>query len=197
MDEHLRDELVVAGGRRIPERFHRQAVRPEPPGGPVLDRRCRGGLGCGERGAGVCGEQGMDPEPASSFEARDEEVRALELGEDGGGARAVERSVAELCGELAERRDAVEKRPLLLVERREDLHAQILGHEALVAVEATHGGGRIGDRPQQEAGKHERRRPALRLLVQQFELLRPELDLAAGHQQLARLCAGERELARP
>ena len=116
---------------------------------------------------------------------------------DGGGARAVERGVAELCGELAERRDAVEKRPLLLVERREDLAAQVLGHEALVAVEGPHGGGRVGDRPQQEAGKHERRRPALGLLAQQFELVRPELDLAAGDQQLARLGAGERELARP
>ena len=45
LDEHLGDELVVAGSRRMPERFHGQSVRSEPLGGSALDRRRGGGLG--------------------------------------------------------------------------------------------------------------------------------------------------------
>ena len=139
----------------------------------------------------------MDAEPASSFEPRDKEVGALELGEHGGGAGAVEHGVAELGGELAQDRGAVEKRPLVLVECREDLAAQVLGHEALIASERPHGRSRVVDRPQPEAGQDERRRPALGLLVEQLDLVRPELDLPAGDQQLVRLGPRERELPRP
>ena len=45
VDEHVGDELVVAGSRRMPERFHRQSVRSEPLGGSALDRRRGGRLG--------------------------------------------------------------------------------------------------------------------------------------------------------
>ena len=45
VDEHLGDELVVAGSRRMPERFHGQSVRSEPFGGSALDRRRGGRLG--------------------------------------------------------------------------------------------------------------------------------------------------------
>ena len=45
LDEHLGDELVVAGSRRMPERFPGQSVRSEPFGGSALDRRRGGRLG--------------------------------------------------------------------------------------------------------------------------------------------------------
>ena len=138
----------------------------------------------------------MDAEPASAFEPRDKEVGALELGQHCGGAGAVERGVAELGGELAQDRGTVQKRPLVLVERRENLAAQVLGHEVVIASERLHGCGRVVDRPQPETGQDERRRPALGPLVEQFDLARPELDLPTGDQELVRLGAGERELPR-
>ena len=55
----------------------------------------------------------------------------------------------------------MEKRPPVLVECREDLAAQVLGHEAVIASERPHGRSRVVDRPQPEAGQDERRGPAL------------------------------------
>ena len=89
----------------------------------------------------------MDAEPASSFEPRDKQVGALELGQHGGRVGAVEHGVAQLGGELTQDRDALEKRPLVLVERREDLTAQVLGHETLITSERPHGRTRVVDRP--------------------------------------------------
>ena len=84
LDEHVGDELVVAGSRRMPERLHGQSARSEPLGGSALDRRRGGRLGRCELGPGVRGEQRVDAEPASSFQPRDKQVGALELGQHGG-----------------------------------------------------------------------------------------------------------------
>ena len=81
---------------------------------------------------------------------------------------AVEHGVAELGGERAEDRDAAaETIELVLVERGENLAAQVLGHEALVSSERPHGPARIVDGPQPQPGEDERRRPALGALDEQ------------------------------
>ena len=118
----------------------------------------------------------------------------LELGEPGRRVGAVEHAVAELRGELAQDRGAVEERAVVLVERREHLAAQVVGHEAVVASERPHGPRRIVDRPQPQPGEDERGGPALGPLDEHVDLLRAELELTEHHEQLVRLCGGEREL---
>ena len=98
-----------------------------------------------------------------------------------------EHAVAEFRGELAEHRDAVQKRELVLVERRENLAAQVVGHEAVVPSERPHGPRRIVDGPQPQPRENERRRPALRALDEHVDLLRAKLEMTETHEQLARL----------
>ncbi len=109
-------------------------------------------------------------------------------------SRALEHAVAEFRGELAEDRDAVQKRELVLVERRENLAAQVVGHETVVSAERPHGPRRIVDGPQPQPGEHERRGPALGALDEHVDLLRAELEMTENHEQLVRLGGGEREI---
>ena len=116
LDEHLCDELVVTRCSRVPDRFDGQPVRPEPFGGPAMDPRRCGRIRRGELGLRVLGEQRMDAEPASTLQPRDEQVGALELGQLGRRIGAFQHGVAEIRGELAENRGALEKRAAVVVE---------------------------------------------------------------------------------
>ena len=118
----------------------------------------------------------------------------LELGEPSRRVGAVEHAVAEIRGELAEDRGAVEKRAVVLVERRENLAAQVVGHEPVVSAERPHRPRRIVDGPQPQPGEDERSGPALGALDEHVDLLRAELELTETHEQLVRLGGGEREL---
>ena len=194
LDQELRDELVIAGGGRVLDRFDRQPSRSEPLGGSSMNPHRRARLERGELSPRVFGEQRVDAKPASALQPRDEEVRALELGEPGRRIGAVEHAVAELRGELAEDRDAVQERELVLVERRENLAAQVVGHEAVVSSERPHGPRRIVDGPQPQPREDERRGPALGALDEHVDLLRAELEMTENHEQLVRLGGGEREI---
>ena len=130
--------------------------------------------------------------PRSSLETK-RFVRSR-LGETDRRIGALEHAVAQLGGERAEDRDAVQKRELVLVERRENLAAQVVGHEALVSSERPHGPRRIVDRPQPQPREDERRGPALGALDEHRDLLRAELEMTENHEQLVRLGGGEREI---
>ena len=135
-----------AGRRR--SRAHPQPTRGRSPrsGGPAPAATSRRGDGCvstrpdrtppaapahARRRAGACGS-------SRRARVRDEEVGTLELGERIGGVAPVEHCVAQLRRELAEHRDAVQKGAVVVVERREDLGAQVVGDEALVTAERGH-----------------------------------------------------------
>ena len=142
----------------------------------------------------IVGEQRVDTKPAASLRPRDELVREPELGEPSRRVRTVERPVAEFRGELAEHRGAVEKRTVVLVERRENLTAQIVGDEPVVSAERPDRPPGILDGPQPQPGENERRGPALGALDEHVDLLRAELELTETHEQLVRLSGREREL---
>ena len=114
-----------------------------------------------------------------------------------GGVRAVEHRVAQLRRELAEHGDAFQEGAAIVVERREDLGAQVVGDEALVAAERGHRTGGVVDGPQPEAREHERCGPAFRALDQHVDLLVAQLELAQTHEQRVRLGRGKGEVARP
>jgi hypothetical protein len=116
LDQELRDELVIAGGGRVVDRFDRQPSRTEPLGGSSMNPHRRARIERRELRPRVLGEQRMDAEPASPLRSRDEEVRALELGEPGRRIGVVQHAVAEFRGERAENRCAVQKRELLVVD---------------------------------------------------------------------------------
>ena len=121
----------------------------------------------------------------------------LELGDPGRRIGTVEHAVAEFRGELAEDRHPVQERARVLVERRENLAAQVLGHEPVVSPERPHGPHRIIDGPQPQPGKDERSRPPLGARHEHADLLRGELEPAESHEQLVRFSGGERKLGSP
>ena len=90
----------------------------------------------------------------------------------------------------------LEERALVLVERREDLAAQVVGHEAVVSAERAHGPRRIVDGPQPQPGEDERGGPALGALDEHVDLLRAELEMTEADEQLVRLGGREREIGR-
>ena len=160
-----------------------------------LDRRA-GLHGC-ELRCGELGEQRMDAEPASALEADDEEVGALELGQHRRRVGAVEHCIAQRGREAAEHGSPKQERANVVAERAEDLVAQVLGHEALVPSEVADRPTRVVDRAKPERRERERRRPALGAVAQQRRS--PplgQIDTAALDEELVRLRARERKLAR-
>ena len=81
----------------------------------------------------------MDAEPASSLQPADEQVGALDPGQNGCRIRALEYGVAEFGCESAQNRGSLKERATLVVERSENLLAQVLDHKALVCTEPGHG----------------------------------------------------------
>jgi hypothetical protein len=118
----------------------------------------------------------------------------LELGKPSCRIGTVEHAVAELRGELAQDRSAVQKRAIVLLERREHLAAQVVGHETIVSPERPHGPRRILDGPQPQPGEDERSGPALGALDERVDLLDAERELTENHEQLVRLGGREREI---
>ena len=183
LDQELRHEVVIAGCGRMLDRFDGQPSRSQPLGGSSMNPRRRARLERGELNPRVFGEQRVHAEPAASLQPRDQEVRALELVEPGRRIAALEHAVAQLRGELAEDRDAVQKRGLVLVERRENLAAQVVGHETVVSAERSHGPRRVIDGPQPHPGEHQRSGPALGALDEHGDLLLTELEMTENHEQ--------------
>ena len=195
LDEHLRDELVISRGCRMPDRLDRQSTRSEPFGGPAVDPRRRGGVGRGELGLRILGKERVDAKPSASLQPGNEEVGVLELGQLGRRVRALEHGVAEICGELTQDSGALEERAPVIVEGSENLVAQIVGHEALIPSERSHGTDRVVHGPEPEPGQHESGGPPLGALDERFDLRRTQLEAPAHDEQLVRFCSGERELA--
>jgi hypothetical protein len=136
----------------------------------------------------------VDAEPAAALRLGDQEIRALELAEPGRRIGAIQHVVAERGGERAEDRGTVQEGELVLVERRENLAAQVVGHETVVSPERQHGSRRIVDGPQPQPREDKRREPPLGALDEHVDLLRGELEMTANHEQLVRLGGSERQL---
>ena len=196
LGEYPRHELVVTRRSGVLDRLCRQPLRQQPPGGALMDLCRRARLLRLESGNGELGEQRVDTEPASSLQPADEQVGALEPGQHGRRIGALQHGVAELGGESAQNRRPLQERASLVVERRQHLLAQVLGHEALVPSESGYGPARVVDVPKPEPCEDERGGPALSVLDKQFDLLRPEPDPPSLDEQFVRLRGGECQLVR-
>ena len=144
---------------------------------------------------GVLRDERVDAEPGAALEARDEQVGVLKLVEPLGGVRAVQSRVAQLRRELAEHRDTLEEGSVILVERRKDLRAQVVGDEALVAAESRYGSGGIVEARSQTPARTSRR-AILRALDQYVDLLRSQLDPEPIDEQGVGLGRGEGQVVR-
>ena len=147
----LCDELVLSGCGRVPERHDRQPSRHEPLRRAAVDPRRRLGIRRGEPSLRVFGEQGVHAKPLSPLQPRDEQVRALELGQHRRRVGSAEHRVTELRAELTENRRTLEEGSAVVLERCENLAAQVVGHETLVAAEGAHGARRVVDGPSARA----------------------------------------------
>ena len=136
---------------------------------------------------------------ASPVERHDEAVRALERLERVCRPRRLEHGVAEAAAHAIQHRGVLEEPRLGRRQPGQELEAEVLGHEPVVAGEAR--GARRARRP----GLHRQRRevqaggPALRPLGQLGELARVELDargLAAAARPRARPAGGPRRRSR-
>ncbi len=121
-------------------------------------------------------EEGMDAEPASQLEAGREQVQPLQLLDERGRVGSLEDVVAHLGSEAAEDGDVEQERAQPLLERHEDLVAQVVGDKPLVCAELVHGALRVVDAAQPQRGEEQGRRPSLRTLVQEPDLGISERD---------------------
>ena len=110
VDEQPGDERVVARGGAVLDGLDEEARDPEPSRGAPVDRRDLVRLRGGELEGGELGEERVHAVPAAVLEPGDEQVRALELGQDLRGVRPAEDVVGELHGEPAQDRGAQEER---------------------------------------------------------------------------------------
>ena len=93
-DQELRDEFVLAGGGCVLDSLNWQPSRSQPLGSASVNPRWRARLrGC-ELGLRIFGKQRVDPEPASSLQPRDEQVRVFELGKAGRRIGTVQHAIA-------------------------------------------------------------------------------------------------------
>ena len=91
----------------------------------------------------------------------------------------------------------MEERAAVLVQRRENLAAQVVSHEAVVAAEGAHGPRRIVDGPQPQPGENEGGGPALGALDEHVDLLRAQRQVPEADEQLVRLGSGKRKIGCP
>ena len=162
-----------------------------------MDLCRRTGIEGGEFSNCELGEERVDTEPFAPLQPMDEHVRAFEVGQDGCRIGALEHVVAELGGKAAENRRLVKKRANVVVERGENLVAQVLGDEVEVSSKLAHGPTWVVDVTKPEPGKDDRSGPAFGALDESLDLLRSELDMPSLDEQLARLGNGKGKLARP
>ena len=193
MDE-LGDHLVVARRRRMFERLDHQSPLAQPSRRVRVDTRRRVRLGVGELRACVLGEQWVDPIPRSSLESLDEEVRMLEIGQDGRRVGAAEDGIAEVGRDLTEDSSSEHERTLVVVHRRHDLSAQVFGEETVIAPEVPDHGVWVTAGPQPETGQDQRGRPAFRPFDQLVDLRLCDLQLPPCHEKVVGLRGREREL---
>ena len=171
LDQELRDELVLAGRCGVLNGLNRQPSRFQPFRGLSMNPRRRARLHACELSPRIFGEQRVDPEPASSVQSRNEQVRLFEPGKAGRRIGTVQHAVAELRGELTENCNALQERALVLIERCEHLAAQVFGHKAIVATERSHRLPRVLDGPQPQPREDKRSRPALGPLDKHVDLI--------------------------
>ena len=178
VDQEVRDELIITRGPRMSDRFDRHPSRSQPLGGSAMDPRRRRGLQRGELRPRILGKQRGGSGTSHLAPASRRTGSRARARRSGPPISAVEHAVAEVRRELGEDRHPVQERPRVLAERRENLAAQVLGHEPVIAPERPHGPRRILDSPQPQPRQHQRRRPALGALHQHVDLLRTELEPA-------------------
>ena len=143
---------------------------------------------------GVFGEEGVDPEPVALFEARHEEALPDEFLHHPSRAGAVQRRIAERGRELAQYREPLQEHTALVVEGSQDLAAQVVRDEALLAAESRHSRRGVIDAAQPDPAEHEHGRPALRPLDQGGDLVRREVQAEVLDEQGAGLGHRERQV---
>ena len=166
-------------------------------GGSSPVDRCHGvGRAGGQLVRGEVCEQGVHPVQGARYEPADEQVRTFELGDPGGRVGAAQDLVAQLGVELAEHGGREHERARLLVECRDHLLGEVVGHEPLLAAERVHGNGAvaIGNTSEPEGREHQRCGPALRSLVEQADLVGAQVEAVPLHEELLRLGLGEGEI---
>ena len=98
-------------------------------------------------------------------------LRPGQLAQDPAGSRPLENVVADLAGEVLEDRGPHQESEAGDRNAREELVPHVVGHEAVVAAEPGRIDGRAVPILQRESRQVERRRPALRPLVERLDLV--------------------------
>ena len=184
----------LARGLAVEDRLLQQVVGHAPGHRAGVERGHGLGLAPLELASQELAEQVVVAVPlASPIERHDEAVRAHERLERRCGLRGLERRVAEAAAHPLEHRRVREEPGLGLRQPGQDLEAEVLRHQPVVAGE--HHGRRRVRRPglQRERGEIETGRPALGLLGQVGDLGRVERDARAA-QQRGRLLLVEPEI---
>ena len=128
-------------------------------------------------------------------ERHDEEVRARHVAQRDTGGGPPQHGVAERAGQLVEHRRALEEAQPLGVEPVEQLVAQVVGEQPVVAAEPLDGPVQVGPVAQREGGDVETGRPALGPVEQHLHVLERELETGEA-QHLRRLAPGHDQVAR-
>ena len=185
---------MVAGRRGVLGCLHRQSSRRQPArGAPVnLARGVR--IERGELEPGELSEYRVHAEPAAVLESRHEQIRLLELGQDGAGIGPIEHAVTELSGETAQHRGAQEECSGVVIERGDHLAAEVVGDEAVIAAELAGRCVRIVDPTQPITGEKQRRRPTLGAFAEKLDVAGSQLYASPLDKQFRGLLRGKREL---
>jgi hypothetical protein len=93
------------------DRFGHEPLVEEPKGCAAMDLQRSARVVRLELGLCEGREEGMDAEPASVLQLRDQEVRVLERLEDRGRVGLLEHAVAQARGEVAEHRRSQQEQP--------------------------------------------------------------------------------------
>ena len=184
----------VAGRDGVVDRAVGLAARGVPRARPAVEVALDLGLAPAQLGAEHVREQAVVAVAVVGAVERDEhEVRAGEVAQRRARPRTAEHGVAQRAGELREHRGAGEEAQALARQAGEELVAQVVGDEPVVAGEPGDGAVAVGLLAERERGEVEAGGPPLGAVHEELDVGGPEAEaaedlggLAARHLQLAR-----------
>ena len=135
------------------------------------------------------------PDP-TRIERDQEQVRALDLGQNASSVLRTQHGVAERRGKAIENRRSEQEAPRLILESVEHLGRQIVGDVTVVGGELADTFAGLVETGGPERSGADPRRPALRPLDQKLDVLLAHRNAHPLDKQLARLLAVERDVLR-
>ena len=183
----------VAGRDGVVDRAVDLAARGVPGARPAVEVALDLGLAPAQLGAQHVREQAVVAVAVVGAVERDEhEVRAGEVAQRRARPRTAEHGVAQRAGELREHRGAGEEAQALARQAGEELVAQVVGHEPVVAGEPGDGAVAVGLLVKRERGEVEAGGPPLGALHDELDLGGPEAERRRGPRRPRRASSAAR-----